>query len=228
MVLLRHAAFSAMVAAAALGTAAVVPAGPAYATEKLEEKSKPLGKALPYLEDYLRLPAAERQNFTMAYYFLQDGKPSAAVSVWIVDGTARTPVPLSADGRLKQLPSLAQFERGKLVVQRPDKTKVELRMSVEPLLAPAQELDAARLAAAVAEADAGSKKLAGLFSFAAPDMEGVTFKGVTSGEVVWADGTVTPLPKRKGAPQFVPSTTRKAAKIRLAGVPTRMIIGPAE
>jgi hypothetical protein len=103
-------------------------------------------------------------------------------------------------------------------------TKLGLTVSLEPLVAPAADLDAAELAAAIAQAGPGMKKIAGVLGLALPMPKAVLFVGAASGEAVLADGKRVPLPLVKGAPAYDPAVIPGARRIRLASVPRKLDI----
>jgi len=194
------------------------------ASPALAEKSVPASKAMPFLETYLKLPAAERSRFTPAYY-LHIGPQPLTAPVWLVQGGVRTPVPLNAQGRIERLPTLAQLADGKLAIGVDGETKLSVRLFIEPMMAPAADLDARELAAAIAQAVAGERKAAGLLALVAPKFKDVGFVGVPSGEVEFADGRRAPLPLVKGVPTYNPTDLPNARRIRLPKVPDRLDIG---
>jgi hypothetical protein len=213
--------FSRRVFALAVMAVAAV-AAPAQAAEKLV----PLNKVFPYLEQYLKLPPAQRSRFVVAYRVLQGGKPAAGVKFWIVEGATRTPIALAADGKVTSLPNLHQVEAGQLAAEAPPQAKFGVNFSVEPLIIPGADMDATALAASVDQAQAGAKKAAGVMGFAVPTMERIYFSGVSGGELVWADGKRTPMPTAHGMPFFDAASGRKAKAVHFAQAPARMSIGP--
>lgn len=194
-------------------------ASPALAAEKVVE----IGKAFPFLKGYLELPPAERSHFTMAYYLKLGSQPLTA-PVWIVEGDKRTPLALGPTGRVSRLPSLAQLASAKLAIGLDPATKINTVLGVEPTIAPAADLDAHELAAAIAQAAVGEKKAAGLLAMAMPKLSNVAFVGVTSGEVEFADGRHAALPLVKGAPTYDPAAQPNARRIRLPKTPDKLDI----
>lgn len=202
------------------GAGAFAAAGPAAAEEA------PIDKGFPYLEQYLKLPAAERDRFALAYYLSRDGKPAAGVKVSIVDGAAHTPVSIGPKGRMERLPTLAQLQSksAKVVIDAPEGAKLSLTLSVEPTVRPAAEMSAADLAASVAQAARGAKKAAGLIGFAVPKLQKIRIYGGAGGQAVFADGSARPLPVEKGAAVFEPAVLKGAAKLRFTTAPERLVI----
>ncbi|HWE44749.1 MAG TPA: hypothetical protein VG407_01865 [Caulobacteraceae bacterium] len=107
------------------------------------EKSVPVSKAFPYLENYLKLPPAERSRFTLGYFLTLGGKPATNVKVWLVDGGKRTALPVGAEGQMQRTPNLGELERNATVVlDAPPTTKFRLQLQVEPLVPRGVEMDA--------------------------------------------------------------------------------------
>lgn len=203
-----------------IAAAALALASPALAANKTIEAAK----AFPYLAAYLKLPAAERSHFTMAYY-LRLGTDPLKAPVWLVEGGKRTSLPLRADGKVERLPDLAHLEAGQLEIAVDPATKINTVLGVEPLVAPAADLDARELAAAIAQAAVGSRKAVGIMAMAMPKLTNVGFVGVPAGEVEFADGHRATLPLVKGVPTFTPGDMPNARRIRLPAVPRKLDMG---
>ena len=192
------------------------------------QKSVPTSKAFPYLENYLKLPPAERSRFTMGYFLTLGGKPATSVKAWLVDGAKRTPMTIGADGRVLRMPNLGELERKATVELEvsPD-AKFGLQLQMEPLVTRGPEMDAQALAAAAVQADAAVKKAAGVLGFAAPHMTRVYFKDASGGEAVFADGHAVKLGVLKGFAFYDIEAERGAKTIRFSKAPTLAMIGPA-
>ena len=208
---------------ALLASAAALAATPAVAAAN---KTVEVGKAFGYLENYWKLPAAERSRFVPAYYLMRDGKPATGLKAVIVHGAVRTPVNISARGRVTPLPTLAQIRaKAKLEIEVPASTKFSMTMAIEPALRPAAEMSASDLALAVAQASKGAKKVAGLMSLAAPTLDRIVFQGVTAGTVVHTDGRSTALPLMGTKPYFAPAKLKTAKTLRFDRAPYQMVVG---
>ena len=199
--------------------AALALAAPALAANKQVDA----GKVFSMLPAYLKLPAAERSHFTMAYYMHSGAAPLTA-PVWVVADGKRTPVPLSANGRVERLPTLAELDHGKLEVGVDEAIKINITIGVEPIMAPAADLDAHELAVTIAQAAVGARKAAGIMALAMPKLDDVVFVGSGSGEVEFMDGHRAPLPLIKGQPTYNPTAQPNAKRIRLAKVPLKLDI----
>ncbi|MBS0360018.1 MAG: hypothetical protein JSR98_01455 [Proteobacteria bacterium] len=199
--------------------ALLVAATPALAANKLGDARA----AFPMLANYLKLPSAERSRFAPAYYFKAAGQPLAA-PVWMILDGKRTPFPIDANGRVGRLPTPAELDRGKLEIGVDATAKIQISLSVEPLVPPSADLDAQELAEAIAQAATGSRKAAGLLALAVPRLDDVVFVGAGSGEIEFADGHKAALPIVKGQPIYTPSAQPGARRIRLARTPTKLDI----
>jgi hypothetical protein len=216
-----------VLAAAAILAVATTAAAPAP-EKSVPEKSVPTSKAFPYLENYLKLPAAERSRFTMGYFLSIGGKPATNVKIWLVDGGKRTPVPLGAEGQLLRTPNLGELERNaSVVIEAPPTTKFGLQLQMEPLVPRGTEMDAQALALSTQQADAAVKKAAGVLGFAAPHMTRVYFKDSAGGEAVFADGHSVKLAVFKGFAFYDLDKLRGAKTLRFTKAPTLSMIGPA-
>jgi hypothetical protein len=181
------------------------------------------GKLFTHYDAYLKLPPAERSHFTMAFYLKSAGQPLTA-PVFLVEGAQRTPIPLRADGKVLKLPTLAQLGGAKVDLGVEEGAKINETLGLEPLVAPAQDLDARELAAAVAQAGPGMKKIAGIMALALPTPKAVLFVGAPSGEAELDGGKRVPLPILKGFPAYDPAAIPNARRIHLASVPRKLDI----
>jgi len=193
------------------------------------KKAEPLrpAKIFPYHETYMRLPAAERTRFQLAYFLLLNGRPAPGADVYVEDGGVRTPIAIAPDGRM-QPPPLALLRSKTASVVFPQGTeKFNVQMSLIPTAPLGQEMRAADLAAAIAQANRGIRRAAGVIGLVAPRMGQVKFIGAGSGEAVLADGRRVPLPIVEGAPVYQPAALPNARTLVFARKPTRALLGPA-
>jgi hypothetical protein len=202
------------------GAFALACAAPAWAADKVADPKK----VFSYLDAYLKLPAAERSRFKINYY-LHIGPQPLTAPVWLVEGAKRTPVPLRADGRVERLPTLAQLDGAKVQFGVEEGTKLGCTVGIETMAAPATEMDAREVAAALSQAAVGVKKAAGIMAMAMPKLSQVSFPGAPSGEVVMADGKRVPLPLLKGVPSFNPSDFPSAKTLRFPKAPLKTDMG---
>lgn len=111
------------------------------------------------------------------------------------------------------------------VTQTVPKTRYSIALNIEPLIAPAPDLDAATLTAALAQAAAAIKAVAGPLRFTLPKLDAVSFPGAVGGEVIYADGRHVPLPVDKGVARFAPADHAGAKAVRFKVAPGRLVIG---
>ncbi|HJV40956.1 DUF2987 domain-containing protein [Caulobacter sp.] len=194
-------------------------ASPAFA-----EKSVEATKVLPFLDKFLKVPAAQRARLKLSYAIRHDGKPQPDLKAVLVErGGARTPLPVDEEGYFEHLPTLAQLEDDPAIVfDVPVGWKMSTMMTFGTQLKPAQDYDARELAATVAEANAVIGKTAGVMAFMAPKMTGLAFPKAVSGVIVFADGHSAPLPKFNEFPYFRPADHQGAVRVKLTRTPTKV------
>jgi hypothetical protein len=205
--------------AAAILALGLASAAAAAAAAKLIDASK----LFTHYDAYLKLPAGERSHFIMAFYLKSAGQPMSA-PLFLVEGATRTPIPMRADGKVLKLPTLAQLDKAKVDLGVEEGTKIGETLGLEPVVAPAVDLDAHELAAAIAQAGPGMKKIAGILAMALPTPKAVLFVGAPSGEAELADGKRVPLPMVKGSPAYDPAAIPNARRIHLPSVPRKLDI----
>lgn len=208
---------------ALLATSLAFAATPALAAD--EKKSVEVGKVFPYLENFWKIPAAQRSHFTVAYYLSREGKPAAGLTGAIVQGATRTPFSTGPGGRVLRLPTAAQLKaKAMLELDVPASTKFSMKMLIEPLARPAAEMSATELAVAVTQAAKGAKKVAGLMGMAMPTIDRVVFKGVSAGTIVHADGRTAAMRIEKGSPVFEPGRLPTARTLKFAKAPSQVMM----
>ncbi len=196
----------------------------AFSTSALADgKPDPAAKAFPYLEKFLRIPAAERSRVRLNYALLQDGKPIPNLKGALIqkDG-ARWPLTFNSEGYFERLPTLAQLDGALVDFDLPDKAKVNLLMDFAPALKPAPQYDVKELAQVIDEANTVIGKAAGPLGMLAPKMTGIRFPKAEGGVAVFADGHAQPLPESKETPYFRPDDFKGAVQVKLTKSPTRV------
>jgi hypothetical protein len=192
-------------------------------------KQAAIKKTFPYLDAYYKIPATERSRFALAYTLQREGGgPPPKVRVWLHQGTAKTEIPVAADGRILSLPTLAQLNSAATIsVEKSVQVPLGLSMGLEATARPAREMSAGEIAAAVEQANRGIKRAAGVVRFMVPTLGSAGFVGAGSGEVVMADGRRAPLPVTGDTPRFEPAAWPTARTLIFARTPTRIGLGPA-
>lgn len=186
-------------------------------------KPDPASKIFPYLEKFLRIPAAERARLRLGYILLQNGKPLPNLKGTLIEKTgARSPLTFTAEGYFERLPSLAQLDDALVDLGLPDHAKISLVMDLSPALKPATQYDVRDLSATVNEANTVIGKVAGPLGMVAPKMSGIRFPGAEGGAAVFADGHVQPLPELKDTPYFRGEDFKGAVQVKLTKSPTKV------
>lgn len=196
----------------------------AAATPALAEKTAPADKVLPYLEKFLKVPPGDRSRVKLSYALRHEGKPAANLKVTLVEKSgARTALPVNAEGYFERLPTATQLQGDPtLVFDVPADWKMGTVLDFGTQLKPAAEYDVRELAATVDEANGLIGRLAGVASFMAPKMSGITFLKAEGGVVVFADGHTAPLPEAKEMPYFRPDDHKGAVRVKLTKTPTKV------
>ncbi|HWA63081.1 MAG TPA: hypothetical protein VG939_17000 [Caulobacteraceae bacterium] len=206
-------------------------AGLALAGHAFADAAKPpvkLAKAYPFLEAYLKLPAAQRSRFHPAYYLMQDGHPAGGYRAQIIDGAARIDVPVEADGRLGRLPTLAQLQGpAQFQLLAPSALKFGLKLEVQASMPAQNQLDAHELSLAIQQAADAVKVIAGAMAFAAPKLAAAAFPGAGAGQATLADGRSLPLVASRLGPMFEPARAPGARLVSLTRPPSRIVLAPA-
>ena len=194
-------------------------ANPAFA-----EKSAEATKVLPFLDKFLKVPAAERTRLKLTYAVRHEGKMLPDLKATLVERSgARTPLPVDAEGYFQRLPTLAQLEGDPAIVfDVPVGWKMGTSMNIGTTLKPAQDYDARELGATVTEANAVIGKAAGVMAMMAPKMTGIVFPKAESGVVTYPGGRTAPLPEAEGAPYFRPADHKGAVRVKLTKSPTKV------
>ena len=196
----------------------------AVATPAMAEKIAPATKAFPYLEKFLKAPAADRSRLRLGYTLTRDGKPLSNLKAVLVEANGvRTPLPINDAGGFERLPTLAQLEAGaRLSLDLPADAKVGSVMSFSTQLKPAADYQVAELAATVKQAGALIGKVAGPAAMLAPKMTGVTFTKAQSGVAIFPNGSTQPLPTMQDTPYFRPDDFKGAVRVKLTKSPTKV------
>jgi hypothetical protein len=187
-----------------------------------------LAKAFPYLDAFLKLPAAQRSRFHPAYYLTQAGRPAGGVRAFIIEGATRTPLVIGADGRMSRLPTLAQLQGdAQFQLDAPAEAKFGERLDIEATMAAATQLDAHELALAIAQAAEAVKAIAGPMAFAAPKLAAAAFPGSHGGNAMLPDGRALPLLAGRFGPVYEPAKAPGARTIVLSPAPSRILLTQA-
>jgi hypothetical protein len=182
-----------LLALAPLPAAAEAPAAP--------ERTVEAAKIFPFLDKFYAASPAERSLLSLRYNLTHDGKPASDVHLFLVLGGKRTPIPVSADGRIERLPTPTELaQHAQVAIEAPQGVKFNNRLNLESAVKPALEVSAADCATSIAQANAAIQRAAGMMAM--------------------LDGKTQPLPMVKGAPSYDPASIKGAKTIRLAKAPS--------
>jgi hypothetical protein len=207
--------------------AAAALAAPASALA--DDQKMPLSKAFPMLEQYLGVPAGERNRFYLVYRATRDKRPIGDAKATIV-GAGGAAVPLGFDraGVVTRLPTLAELKGpAQFIVEgNPFKLGVELRCAI----APSTHVDAGELVAALTQVNAAVAKIAGALAMMVPKMTTAFFPDSGGGHALFADGHQAPLqvfaaPVVGPVPFFEPAKAVGAKTVVLVKAPSRILLG---
>lgn len=131
-----------------------------------------VSKVYVFLDNFLRMSAAEQSRLKVDWYLTQNGDPPKGIKAWWIDKDGRrTDVPIAADGRFEREPSLKQLvDKSKMVFEGPNAGGFSVRIGLVWASKPAMEMDAKAVSNYLNEANAIVKKAAGKFGMVAPKM----------------------------------------------------------
>jgi len=185
-------------------------------------------QAFPFLSKFLALPAAERNEITLAYVLkIKTGLQGASI-VLKHNGQSQK-LNIQPDGRITPLPTLAQLRGGARVIVTGPAKGVAMRVRVyasEPI---AKTMPAAPLYKAVQQADSAMRKVGGVLAMTQPKPDRLYFAGSVNARVVMADGSQKALPKSThadaypaGTPYLVPGDYPDAVSVTFETLPSRI------
>jgi hypothetical protein len=209
--------------------ASFVVSAAAYAQTPLETKSFPAEKMFPFLADYLKLPAAERDRFHPNYHMMSQG---LTVRATLKRKSGDVPVTFAPDGLIRPVPTPADIAaKTQIEMSAPKDSKIGISIKLASSVPPATTMDAKALKASIEQARVGAKKAAGAMSMMVPNLQRVCFEGATGGQAVLGNGKTVALKTEtqnnsvdKGSPCFTPKDAPDAVQIRLDRVPRTLII----
>jgi hypothetical protein len=210
-------------------SAALVMATASSAQTPVETQTIPAEKLFPFLTNYLKLPAAERDRFHPNYHLMAKG---VTVKAMLKRKSGDVPLTFAADGLMQPVPTAADIAAGaQIQMSAPKDGKIGIGIKIASSVPPATTLDAKALKASIDQARAGSKKAAGAMAIMVPDLQRICFEGATSGTAVSANGKTIALKTEtkngsvdKGSPCFAPADAPDAVQVRLDRIPRTLII----
>jgi hypothetical protein len=180
----------------------------------------PVKKLFPYFDLYLGLPPQDRDGFHLEY-LVKSSETSVRPRMVYTLGSVRTPIQLDSKGKILTMPDMTMLQQGKVEVPATS-PRGEIVLNLEPVVPLSRTIPANAVSNSIADyAKAISR--AGPLAIAIPKLTGIAFKGVVSGQVVFADGRKVSLPVERGLPVFRPSqsTMRGAVSLEFPAIPSR-------
>ncbi|MCE2890034.1 MAG: hypothetical protein ACK5XZ_13565 [Hyphomonadaceae bacterium] len=179
----------------------------------------PVKKLFPYYDLYLGLPPQDRDGFYLEY-LIQSAGANVRPRMFYALGSVRTPIQVDAKGKILTMPDLAMLRQGKVEVPASTPSG-RITLNLEPVVPLGRSIPASSVSNSVSDY-AKAIGRAGPLALAIPKLTGIAFKGVPSGQVVFADGRKATLPVEGGKPVFRPSQSamRGAVSLEFPAVPT--------
>jgi hypothetical protein len=172
-------------------------------TNKAEKPRQiPVKKVFPYYDMYLSLPPKDRDGFALNYILMTE-QPNIRPRMDYVQGATRTPIELNSRGQVLNLPDLNTFKNGliEIPVAAP---RGRITLSLEPTIPLAKTIQVQAVNNSVSDYAAAISRM-GPAALVIPKLKGVTFKGVSTGRVVLADGRKIALPQEAKLLVFRPA-----------------------
>jgi hypothetical protein len=186
---------------------------------------EPADQLFSFLGRYYSIPAAERNQFTIRYCIRIDGHPAAGKFTIESAGTS-TPMVVNSDGCVETLPTPEDLAAHATILMEnnapPGSHVLSVDMGLRALLAPSREIAAADCVSALAQANAGVRKVVSMLGFNI-HIKRVGFPQASGGVAVLADGRTIPLPLAYGMPVFDPAAIPGARTIQFEHEPSAVI-----
>ncbi|WP_085339493.1 hypothetical protein [Aquidulcibacter paucihalophilus] len=206
--------------ATALAALCSVPTAHAQTASNGGVRQIPVKKLFPYYDLYLSLPAQDRDGFSLEYLLKSEGTNVHPRLVYAL-GSVRTPIQLDSRGKILTMPDMTMLRQGKVEVPIASPPG-GIVLNLEPVVPLARTIPASAVANPVVDYSKAIGR-AGPLSLAIPKLTGIAFKGVSSGQAVFADGRKIALPVESGTPVFRPNQTamRGAISLEFPSVPSQ-------
>lgn len=180
----------------------------------------PVKKLFPYYDLYLGLPPQDRDGFYLEY-LIKSAETNIRPRMVYALGSVRTPIQLDSKGKILTMPDMTMLRQGKVEVPS-SSPQGEILLNLEPVVPLSRTIPANAVSNSVTDY-AKAIGRAGPLAIAIPKLTGIAFKGVASGQAVFADGRKVSLPVERGLPVFRPSqpTMRGAVSLEFPTVPSQ-------
>ncbi len=182
-------------------------------------RSVDVKKVFGYYDLYLRLPPQERDGFAMTYNLNGRGGTVPSQMNYRL-GNVRTPIQIAPTGRILTMPDVNMYQRGKVEIAA-GQPSASVTMNLEAIIPLARTIRVADASNPVNDYSAAVRR-AGPLAMLAPKLTGITFRGVSSGEAVFADGRRVALTPSERGVVFKPGlpTLRGATSLVFPTQPT--------
>lgn len=206
----------------------------AHAADDSKSKAIPSPSLFPFLSTYLGLPGNMRDHYHLTYSLKSQNAKLSDIHMVLKRRSGEVPLTVSANGQLSPQPTLAELnEKTPVMMSAPTGAKLGISLRIAATVEPAKIYDAQFLKAAVEQARAGSKRVAGMMAMMVPNFQSVCFDGTTSGTATLSTGKTVALKLSAkagdvpaGTPCFTPSDTPGATQITLDRAATAAYIVP--
>jgi hypothetical protein len=180
----------------------------------------PVKKLFPYYDLYLGLPPQDRDGFYLEY-LIKSSETNLRPRMVYALGAVRTPIQLDSKGKILTMPDMTMLRQGKVEVPA-SSPRGEIVLNLEPAVPLSRTIPASAVSNSVTDYTKAISR-AGPLALAIPKLTGIAFRGVSSGQVVFADGRKATLPVERGFPVFRPgqSTMRGAVSLEFPNMPSQ-------
>ena len=201
------------------GVNAYAQASTPQANKAEKPRQIPVKKMFSYYDMYLSLPPKERDGFSLNY-IVRSEQPNARPRMDYVQGATRTPIELNSRGQVLNLPDLSTFKNA--VIEVPASApRGSITLNLEPTIALAKTIPVQAVDNCVSDYARAVSRM-GPAALVIPKLKGVSFKGVSTGRAVLADGRKIALPQEAKFLVFRPSDPnfKMATHLEFDVVPT--------
>ena len=177
-------------------------AGSPQSNKAEKPRQIPVKKVFPYYDIYLSLPPKDRDGFALNYSLMTE-QPNVRPRMDYLLGATRTPIVLDSRGQVVNLPDLNTFKNG-LVEVPVGAPRGRISLNLEPTIALGKTIPVQAVNNSVSDYAAAISRM-GPAALVIPKLKGVSFKGVSTGRAVLADGRKIALPQEAKLLVFRPA-----------------------
>jgi hypothetical protein len=208
-----------MCATSLAGFSAYAQASTPQANKAEKPRQIPVKKMFSYYDMYLSLPPKERDGFSLNY-IVKSEQPNARPRMDYVQGATRTPIELNSRGQVLNLPDLSTFKNA--VIEVPASApRGSITLNLEPTIPLAKTIPVQAVDNSVSDYARAVSRM-GPAALVIPKLKGVSFRGVSTGRAVLADGRKIALPQEAKFLVFRPADPnfKTATHLEFDVVPT--------